>query len=108
MIFSNIDNRMVNVREYCAGLVRLESLHERLEGLRIHVEETEMEDDKRKELNRYGNTIYLEYMVLKAELVRQKVDTTEEEKREVQECTFTEEEVAYITTMKPVFAELAA
>jgi len=92
----------INVREYCAGLVRLGSLHVKLEGLRQEIQQGEIVGDALKELNRYGNTIYLEYMMLHSEMVRLKKEVGADEEREIMELTFSEEEVAYIAAMKPV------
>jgi len=91
---------MVNVREYCAGLVRLGSLYAKLDGLRQEVQNNEIGDDAGKEQarNRYGNGIYFEYMLLHGEMARLKKEVTPDEEREIFELTFTEEEVAYITT----------
>ena len=98
----------INVREYCAGLVRLGSLYAILDGLRGDIQkhcQNEFGDDASKEQarNRYGNSIYLEYVLLKTELERLKKEVSADEEREIQEFTFSEEEVTHIAAMKPVY-----
>jgi hypothetical protein len=94
----------INVREYCSGLVRMGSLYAILEYLNTELKDRDNCVDERNEINRYGNSLYLEYVMLRAELIAQKERITEEDEEEIRACRFTEEEVGIISNMKPVLS----
>jgi hypothetical protein len=103
-IVEEVLSNNVDVRQYCAGLVRLCGLLTRLQGLRdeVLVKKTPEYDPIRPEINRYGNTLFLEFIMLKTELLRLEALLTPEEREDVKNYTFTPEEVEGIDRMTPV------
>ena len=95
---------VVNVREHAAGLVRVEFLFGRMQELLKELEGM-MDEEKKSDTryNRYGNTLYLEMRMLDMHLQKELGEMTEEEKVELEKCTFTEEEKIGIACMKPSF-----